>query len=77
MIKSSSTTESNSTSFLSPVNQTDNQTNDTGMTANAGSTGKQERESIPNQASKDAPLLSPIWVLIAILGTVAFVRKVK
>jgi len=75
--KPSSITESNSTSFLNPVNQTDNQTNDTGMTANAGSAGKQGKESVPTQTSKDAPFLSPIWVLVAVLGIVAFVRKMK
>ncbi|HWQ48617.1 MAG TPA: hypothetical protein VN414_06645, partial [Methanosarcina sp.] len=77
VIKSSSTIGSNGTSFLNPVNQTDNQTNDTGMTANAGAAGKQEKESVPTQASKDAPFLNPIWVLVAVLGAVAFVRKVK
>lgn len=39
--------------------------------------GKQERESIPTQASKDAPFISPIWVLVALLGAVACVRKMK
>jgi YVTN family beta-propeller protein len=73
--KSSSTIESNGTSLLNPINRTGNQTNDTGMTANAGTAGKQERESISTKAS--IPFLSPIWVLVAVLGTVAFVRKMK
>jgi len=77
VIKSSSTIGLNGTSFLNAVNQTENQTNDAGMTANAGTTGKQEKESIPTQASKDTPFLSPIWVLVAVLGAVAFVRKMN
>jgi YVTN family beta-propeller protein len=75
--KFSSTMDSNSTSFLNPVNQTENQTNNTGMKANAGTASKQERGSIPTKASKDAPFLSPLWVLVAVLGTVAFVRMMK
>ena len=75
--KFSSTMDSNSTSFLNPVNQTKNQTNNTGMKANAGTASKQERESIPTKASKDAPFLSPLGVLVAVLGTVEFVRMMK
>jgi YVTN family beta-propeller protein len=75
--KSSSTTESNSTSLLGYISQTENQTNDTGMTANAGTARKEEKESIPTQASKDTPFLSPICVLVAVLGAVAFVRKMR
>ncbi|WP_292390242.1 YncE family protein [Methanosarcina sp. UBA5] len=75
--KFSSTTESNSTFFLNPITRTQNQTNDTGMAANVGTVGNQERESIPTKASKDAPFLSPIWVLVAVLGTAVFVKKMK
>src|SRR5690606_13762016 len=75
VIKSSSTIGLNGTSFLNAVNQTENQTNDAGMTANAGTTGKQEKESIPTQAS--IPFLSSIWILMIIIGTVIFVRKMK
>lgn len=75
VIKSSSTIGLNGTSFLTPIKQTENQTNDTGMTANGGTAGKQKRESVPTQAS--IPFLSSIWVLVALLGAVAFVRKMK
>jgi len=75
VIKSSSTIGLNGTSFLNAVKQTENQTNDTGMTANGGTAGKQKRESVPTQAS--IPFLSSIWVLVAVLGAVAFVRKMN
>ncbi|WP_052727352.1 beta-propeller fold lactonase family protein [Methanosarcina siciliae] len=73
--KFSSTTEPNSTSLLSPISQTENQINDTGMIANVGTVDKQEKKSIPTKAP--IPFLSPIWELITIIGTVEFVRKMK
>jgi YVTN family beta-propeller protein len=74
VIKSSSIIGLNGTSFLNSKTRTRNQTNNTEITANAGAAGKQER-SIPTQAS--IPFLNSIWVLISILGAVAFVRKMK
>jgi len=75
VIKSSSTIGLGGTSFLKPVNQTENQANDTEMTANGGTAGKQKRESVTTQAS--IPFLSSTWVLVAVLGAVAFVRKMN
>jgi YVTN family beta-propeller protein len=54
LTKSNSTMESNSTPFLNSINRTENQTNNTGMTANKGTVGKQERESNPTQKSINA-----------------------
>ena len=75
--KSNSTMGSSSTPFVNPINQTDNKTNNTGMTTNTGTVGKQERESNSTQKSKSTPFISSFWVLVAMLGAVMYVRKMK
>jgi YVTN family beta-propeller protein len=69
------TQESNSTSLLNLINRTENQTNDTGAAANAETVSTQKIESSSNKAS--IPFISLIWVLVAVLGAVACIRKTK
>jgi hypothetical protein len=57
-------------------NQTRNKTNNTGM-VDTGIVGKQERESNSTQKSKSSPFISSFWVLVAMLGAVTYVRKMK
>lgn len=71
--KSNSTKESNSTSHLNLINRTENQTNDTGEAANAETISTQKIKSSPNQAS--VSFISPIWALVAVLGTVAHLER--
>jgi YVTN family beta-propeller protein len=74
--KSNSTMESNSTPFLNPINRTENQTNNTGMVdTGTVSTQVEKSENIPEP--KNAPFISPIWVLTVVLGAVTYVRKTK
>src|SRR5665647_172686 len=54
-----------------------NKTNNTGMTANTGTVGKQAGNSNSTQKSKSTPFISPVWVLAVVLGAVMYVRKMK
>jgi len=51
------------------------QTNNTGMTENAGTTYEQERESSTTQESNSIPFMSSSWVLAIVLGTVMYTRR--
>ena len=51
------------------------QTNNTGMTENAGTTDEQERESSTTQESNSIPVMSSSWVLAIVLGTVMYTRR--
>ena len=72
--KLNSTQKSNSTPFVNPLNQTNNKTNNTGMTANTGTVGKQAGNSNSTQKSKSTPFISPVWVLAVVLGAVTYVQ---
>ena len=73
--KPNSTIESNSTPFVNPINRTENQTNNTGMTENAGTVDKQNGESNSTQKSNSIPFISFFWVLAVVLGAVLYLKK--
>lgn len=62
--------------------QAGNKTNETGIAANTGTTGKQEDKSNFTQESntpesKSSPLISSIWVIAAFLGAAMYPGKRK
>ncbi len=67
--------------LLNTIKQTDNTTNDVGMSYNKGTAGKQEEnsnstpETKSTTESKSTPLISSFWVLAALIGAVPFVRQ--
>jgi hypothetical protein len=63
--------------LLSTNNQTDNKTNETGMTANTGTVSKQAGNSNPTQKSNSTPFISSFWVLVVVFGAVTYIRKPK
>jgi hypothetical protein len=58
-------------------NETENETNKNGMTANKEHEGKQEGNSNSTQESNNAPFISPIWVFAVVLWTVLYISKTK
>jgi hypothetical protein len=46
--------------MLNPINRTEHQINNTGMTANAGTEGKQEGNLNTTSKSKNVPLINHI-----------------
>ncbi|WP_240664559.1 hypothetical protein [Methanosarcina sp. MSH10X1] len=56
-------------------NQTGNQTNDTGMTKNAETADEQKESSNQTQKSNTTPFMSPIYLLVIILGAVIYIRR--
>ena len=63
--------------LLSTINQTDNKTNDTLMSDNTGTAGKQEGNLNSTPESKSTPFINSVWVLAVVLGAVTYVRKAK
>jgi hypothetical protein len=57
--------------------QTVNRTNDIGLTSNAGTAVKQEKKSNNSQKSNNIPFISPVWVLVVVLGAVICVKTKK
>ncbi|AKB79000.1 hypothetical protein MSHOH_2517 [Methanosarcina horonobensis HB-1 = JCM 15518] len=58
-------------------NITKNSTVDNGKEENTGTIDKQEEKSNTTQESKSAPFISSFWLLVIVLGTVMYVRKMK
>jgi len=56
-------------------NQIVDETDDTGVTENAETWGKQEERSNTTQESKSTPFISPVWTLAAILGAITYARR--
>lgn len=58
-------------------NQTENKTNDAGMSDNTVTVGKQEGNFNSTPESKSSPFISSVWVLAVVIGAVKYVRKKK
>ena len=58
-------------------NQTENKTNDTGMTENTETTGKQKESSNKTQKPDTTPFMSPVSVIVAMLGAFVYLERTK
>jgi hypothetical protein len=56
-------------------NQTENKTNDTGMTDNTGTTGEQEESSNQTQKPNTTPFMSPVSAIAVMLGAIVYTRR--
>jgi len=63
--------------LLSTINQTENKTNNTEMTANTGTVGKQEGKPNSTHKSNSTPFINSFWVLVVVFGAVTYIRKPK
>ena len=55
--------------------QTENKTNDTGMTEKAGTAGEQEESSNQTQKPNATPFTNPVSVIAVMLGTVIYLKR--
>lgn len=56
-------------------NQIENKTNDTGMTKNTGTTGEQEESYNQTQKPNITPFMSPVSVIVAMLGAIVYLKR--
>ena len=61
--------------LLSTINQTENKTNNNGVSKTTGTVSKEKANSNSTQKLKIAPFPSSIWVLVIILGAFMYLRK--
>lgn len=56
-------------------NQTENKKNDTGMTENTGTTGEQKESSNQIKKSNTTPFMSPVSMIVAVIGAIVYIRR--
>jgi hypothetical protein len=56
-------------------NQTENKTNDTGMKENTGTTGEKKESSNQTQKPNTTPFMSPVSMIVAVIGAIAYIRR--
>ncbi|MPM87745.1 hypothetical protein SDC9_134845 [bioreactor metagenome] len=56
-------------------NQTENKTNETVMTENTGTTGEQNESSNQIKKPNTTPFMSPVSMIVAVIGTIVYIRR--